>query len=140
MVNPKLIGLIMKLIKIATIVISTIGLSACLPPTGQIFGDQNTKYLKNDVGIVSECPYGETPDWVLQIPESGSNYFWERSNLPKGTLYFICDGDKELLPKDCQGNSLTTPEIRRYWKKYNLPAGTTEFDCSSGVPKVANDS
>lgn len=134
----------MKLIKLFTLSICTLSLTACFPPTGQFFGEQKD-YLKNDLGqIVRECTDEINPmtgkTAFNGVAKSRANGFWMRNNLPKGTLYYVCEGAQTVLPKDCQGKPLNTPEIRRYWKKYNLPTGTTKFDCSSGVPKVANDS
>lgn len=127
--------------KLSLIIISILGLSACESTADFLIGSQmQTEYLKNDLGILTECR--TALDWTTGKPDSSpiikswANAFWRDNNLPKGTLYYVCDKDKGLLPKDCQGKSLTTPQIRRYWKKYNLPVGTTEFDCSSGVPKV----
>lgn len=132
--------MIMKALKLALISSSILWLSACLGTThGEFFGDQ-IEYLKDDVGVVTECTT-ET-DWTTGkrafkgVAKTDAKEFWRKNNLPKGTLYFTCEGDKEVLPKDCQGNSLTTPQIRRYWKKYNLPVGTDKFNCSNGVPKV----
>lgn len=134
----------MQSIKLSLLITSVLGLTACLGPSGQVFGDQ-VEYLENDSGnSVAECTTAVS--WQTGEPlfspvhKSRANAFWQDNNLPKGTLYYVCDGDKALLPEDCQGNSLTTPQIRRYWKKYDLPVGTTEFDCSSGVPKVAKGS
>lgn len=134
----------MKSVKLAILSVGALWLSACLPPTGQFFGDQ-VSYLRNDQGIVIAKCTNEMDESTgyrtfKPIQESKANAFWINNSLPKGTLYVVCEGEQAVLPKDCQGNSLTTPEIRRYWKKYNLPAGTTRFECSSGVPKVANDS
>ena len=134
----------MQSIKLSLLVTSVLGLTACLGPSGQVFGDQ-VEYLENDSGnSVAECTTAvswQTGEPLFSpIRESRANVFWRDNNLPKGTLYYVCDGDKALLPKDCQGNSLTTPQIRRYWKKYNLPVGSKEFDCSSSIPKVAKGS
>ena len=133
----------MKLIKLVILSICTLSFTACFTPTGQLFGEQK-EYLKNDLGqIINECTDNINPMTgkvaFRGVAEGDANGFWMRNNLPKGTLYYVCEGAQTVLPKDCQGNSLTTPEIRRYWKKYNLPAGTTRFECSSGVPKVANE-
>lgn len=130
----------MKSFKLALLSISTIWLSACLPPSG-IFSGQQTEYLRNDIGVLSECT--TALNWKTgepsfdPIPKSSANAFWRDNNLPKGTLYYICEGDKALLPKDCQGKPLTTPELRRYWKKYNLPIGSKEFNCSNGIPNLS---
>ena len=130
----------MKALKLVLISSSVLCLSACLPPTGQLFGDQ-VDYLKNDQGnIIGECTSKINPmtgeKALSGVAKSGANGFWMNNNLPKGTLYYVCEGEQAVLPKDCQGNPLTTPKIRRYWKKYNLQAGTVKFNCSSGVPRV----
>lgn len=123
----------MKSIYLSLLLVSALGLTACidLDLGGQFMYKQ--EYLKNDSGnSVAECTTALS--WKTGKPRSSpilkswANSFWQDNNLPKGTLYYVCDGDIALLPKDCQGKSLTTPQIRRYWKKYNLPVGTTEFD------------
>lgn len=134
----------MRTMNLSLLLISVIWLSACIPPSGQLFGEQ-VEYLRNDSGnVVIEC--ASQTDWttgkivVKGVQKDWAKEFWTKNNLPKGTLYYVCDGNKAVLPKDCNGNSLTTPEIRKYWKKYNLPIGTEKFDCSSGVPKVPKGS
>ena len=135
----------MQSTKLLLFIASILSLSACETTADFLIGSQmQTEYLKNDVGVLTECTTAVS--WKTGKPRSSpilkswANSFWQDNNLPKGTLYYVCDGDKALLPKDCQGNSLTTPQIRRYWKKYNLPVGSKEFDCSSGIPKVAKGS
>lgn len=132
----------MQSTKLSLLITSVLVLSACETTADYLIGSQmQTEYLKNDLGVLTECTTAVS--WKTgepsfdPIPKSWANAFWQNNNLPKGTLYYVCDGDKALLPKDCQGNSLTTPQIRRYWKKHDLPVGTIEFDCSSGMPKVA---
>lgn len=134
----------MQSLKIILLSTSLLWLTACIGSSAQFFGDQ-VEYLKDDSGYpIAECPT-KTDKTTGQpifysLAKSSANQYWKEKNLPEGTLYYICEGNRALLPKDCQGNSLTTPQIRRYWKKYDLPVGTTEFDCSSGVPKVAQGS
>lgn len=125
----------MKPMRITLLLSSSLLLSSCFGVThGEFFGG-HTKYLKKDSGnSVFACGGGGI------IGESSRYQFWKESNLPEGTLYFLCEGDKEVLPKDCEGNSLTTPQLRRYWKKYDFPVGTKRFDCRNGVPSVPVDS
>ncbi len=105
--------------------------------TREVFWDSPT-YLENDLGqVLSDCTtytnyMGEVHSNYLDKSEAKS--FWKKNNFPKGTLYWLCDGTKPVLPKDCQGKPLTTPKLRRYWKKYDLPRGTEEFNCTNGVP------
>ena len=125
----------MKPMRIILLLSSSLLLSSCFGVThGEFFGG-HTKNLETDSGNGFSACEGDG-----LIVESQANRFWEKSNLPEGTLYFLCEGDKEVLPKDCEGNSLTTPQLRRYWKKYDLPVGTKEFDCRNGVPSVPADS
>lgn len=133
----------MKATKLALLSSSVIWLSACLPPTGQLFGEQ-VDYIRNDLGPLVDCT--TQTDWTTGKPayssvaKSNAESFWRKNNLPKGTLYYVCEGNLAVLPKDCAGNALTTPNLRRYWKKYDLPIGLEEFGCSSGVPKVPKGS
>ncbi|MFT5097081.1 MAG: hypothetical protein ACI9JO_001103 [Psychrobacter okhotskensis] len=130
--------LVVKSFKLALLSANIVWLSACLPPSG-VFSGEQTEYLTNDIGVLSECT--TQTSWKTgerrfnPVPKSQANFFWKENNLPKGTLYYVCEGDKAVLPRDCQGKSLTTPELRSYWKKYDLPVGLKKFNCSSGVPK-----
>ena len=129
----------MKALYIALLFIGTLSLSACIDLGARFMYEQD--YLEDDSGnAVVECPTqidektGE-PIYFFLAKGSAKRY-WEQHNLPKGTLYFTCDGDTPLLPKDCQGNELTTPQLRRYWRKYDLPKGTMEFACNNGIPSA----
>lgn len=135
----------MKSIYLSLLLVSTLGLTACidLDLGGQFMYKQ--EYLEDDSGnAVGECTTQINPatDKLLfsPLPERLAEEYWEDNNLPKGTLYFTCDGDTPLLPKDCQGNELTTPQLRRYWKKYDLPISTYKFNCRNGIPSVPADS
>ncbi|MBE0441673.1 MULTISPECIES: hypothetical protein [unclassified Psychrobacter] len=133
----------MKSIKLALLLTSMLGLTACIDLGARFMYEQD--YLEDDSGnAVGECTTEINPatDRLLFSPiiKSWAKRYWEDNNLPKGTLYFICDGSTPLLPKDCQGNELTTPQLRRYWKKYDLPISTYEFNCRNGVPSVPADS
>lgn len=141
-INHKLEG-IMQTIKLTLILTSILGLTACIDLGARFMYEQD--YLETDSGnAVGRCTTEINPatDRLLfsPLPERSAKGYWEDNNLPKGTLYFICDGSTPLLPKDCQGNELTTPQLRRYWKKYDLPVGTKRFDCRNGVPRVPADS
>ena len=134
----------MKSIYLSLLLVSALGLTACidLDLGGQFMYKQ--EYLEADSGnAVGRCTTQINPatDKLLfsPLPERSAKKYWEDNNLPKGTLYFTCDGSKPLLPKDCQGNEMTTPQLRRYWKKYDLPVGTKRFDCRNGVPSVPAD-
>ncbi|MGO2444202.1 MAG: hypothetical protein ACTH7W_06020, partial [Psychrobacter sp.] len=132
----------MKSIKLALLLTSMLGLTACIDLGARFMYEQD--YLEDDSGnAVGECTTEINPatDRLLFSPiiKSWAKRYWEDNNLPKGTLYFICDGSTPLLPKDCQGNELTTPQLRRYWKKYDLPISTYEFNCRNGVPSVPAD-
>lgn len=127
----------MKAMYISLLCISTLGLSACIDLGAQFMYQQED--LEDDSGhAVPRCTTEINPATKERlfspIPKSWAKGYWEKHNLPKGTLYFICDGDTPLLPKDCQGNELTTPQLRRYWRKYDLPKGTMEFTCNNGIP------
>ncbi|WP_201551656.1 hypothetical protein [Psychrobacter fjordensis] len=128
----------MKSIQLSLLLTSILGLSACISHPAQFFGMQ-TEYLENDLGVVTECTTQKDRQTgkplFSPLPKADEKFFWRDNNLPKGTLYFTCEGDKALLPKDCQGNSLTTPQLRRYWKKHDLMVGSVEFDCHNGIPK-----
>ena len=133
----------MKSIKLALLLTSMLGLTACIDLGARFMYEQD--YLEDDSGnAVGECTTEINPatDRLLFSPiiKSWAKRYWEDNNLPKGTLYFVCDGSTPLLPKDCQGNELTTPQLRRYWKKYDLPISTYEFNCRNGVPSVPADS
>lgn len=129
-----------KHLKTACVVLLSLsGLSACAP-TGQIFGGHIDAFKDDNGNALAECRTDINPvdgKRVFDvIPKSQANTFWIKHNLPKGTLYYVCEGEKAVLPKDCEGNSLTTPQIRKYWRKHNLPVGTRKFDCSTGVPQA----
>lgn len=135
----------MQSIKLSLLVTSVLGLTACidLDLGGQFMYKQ--EYLEDDSGnAVGRCTTQINPatDKLLfsALPERSAEEYWQNNNLPKGTLYFICDGAEASLPKDCQENELTTPQLRRYWRKYDLPVGTYKFDCRNGIPKVPADS
>ena len=133
----------MQIIKLTLILTSILGLTACIDLGARFMYEQD--YLETDSGnAVGRCTTEINPatDKLLfsPLPERSAKGYWEDNNLPQGTLYFVCDGSTPLLPKDCQGNELTTPQLRRYWKKYDLPVGTKRFDCRNGVPRVPADS
>lgn len=132
----------MKSLYLSLLLVSMLGLTSCIDLGGQFMYKQ--EYLEDDSGnAVGRCTtqINSATDKLLfsPLPERSAEEYWEDNNLPEGTLYFTCDGDTPLLPKDCQGNELTTPQLRRYWKKYNLPISTYKFDCKNGVPSVLAD-
>lgn len=132
----------MKSIKLALLLTSMLCLTACIDLGARFMYKQ--EYLEDDSGnAVGRCTTQINPatDKLLfsPLPERSAEEYWEDNNLPKGTLYFTCDGDTPLLPKDCQGNELTTPQLRRYWKKYDLPISTYKFNCRNSVPSVPAD-
>ncbi|WP_352257958.1 hypothetical protein [Psychrobacter sp. TB55-MNA-CIBAN-0194] len=128
----------MKSIQLPLLLTSILGLTACIDLGARFMYEQDD--LETDSGnAVGMCTTEINPatDRLLfsPLPKSWAKGYWDRNNLPKGMLYFTCDGSTPLLPKGCQGNSLTTPQLRRYWKKHDLMVGSVEFDCHNGIPK-----
>ena len=69
--------------------------------------------------------------------DSGGAYL-EKYGLPREIGgNFICENDKPVLPKDCQGREFRSEaELMTFWRQHQLPVGIVYFKCANDKPYI----